>query len=464
MRLGWEACATTLFVAWVVLGGCHRPPLDSDAVDHHLLGEVMMHGELAENLRALCMPGGRLSGSENGHKAERYVAQKLRDYGFDSVHFEPFNMTTWRDRETVVTVLDDPPQVLEGALSLGNCLSTPPEGITAEVVYAKHGTEEQFEEVADRLDGKFALVREGNLHRAEKMKIALRHGAAGALQVSSLDDRARVGVCHSEPRTEPGVVITGADGARLIERIEAGETVRLNIRIVADAWEAIPNNVVGEIPGTGPLADEIVILGAHLDSWHLAEGAIDNGNGASSILETARALATAVAMGWQPKRTVRIVWFMGEEHGLFGSKAYVKAHADELDDIVAVVNIDMPGAPRKFHTFGHPEVIEFLQSVRADLAAFEIDENIGNATWTASDHAPFMKQGVCAIGLSGDLGDGVKFYHSSGDMYEVVDRRGTIQSSAVLAVLVRRLADCPRRPTERYDPAKLAEEMGWKLE
>ncbi len=408
-----------------------------------------MHSELPANLRALCMPGGRLSGSENGHQAERYVADKLREYGLANVHFEPFEMCTWRDRNTVVTLLDDPPRVLEGALALGNCLSTPPEGVTAELVDVGQGSLEEIEAAGARLAGRFALVREGGLHRAKKMGLVRARGAVGLVQVSELDDQSRVGQCHPEPRPEPGVAVRGSDGAELAKRLESGETVRLNIRVEADAWAATPNNVVAEIAGRGPHAGEVVILCAHLDSWHLAEGALDNATGASAILEAARALSRA---GWRPARTVRFVWFMGEEHGLHGSKAYVRQYAAELDDIVAVVNADMPGSPRKLATFDHPEIVEFLKGVQRDLSGFEISEEIANARWTASDHAPFMRQGVCALGVHGEMGPGVKFYHSVGDAYEQVDRRATTQAAAVLAVLVRRLADAPQRPTQRLAP------------
>jgi len=430
----------------------------ADSLDRQLIGEVMMHSELSANLRVLAMAGGRLSGSPNGHQAERFVADKLREYGLRNVHFEPFEMTTWCNRETVVTVLGDAPTTLDGALALGNTLSTPPEGISADVVYLGAGKKEDFSTRGAELRGKFALVREGCLHRGRKMKMAVEHGAVGLVQISRLDDRARVGTCHPEPRPEPGVVITGRDGDTLVERLEAGEKLRLNVKIDADAWVCHPNNVVGEIPGTGPSADEVIILCAHLDSWHLAQGAMDNGTGSVAILEAARALST---VGWKPQRTVRFIWFMGEEHGLHGSTAYVEDHADELDNMVAAINVDMPGSPRTFVTFGHDEVVDFLLALRDELAGYELNEEIRNATWTASDHAAFMKQGICALSLSGDLGPGVKFYHSTGDTYEQVDLRGTTESAAVLAVLVRRLADCPDRPTVRLDPDTLAIEKGW---
>ena len=450
----------------LLVGACSRPVIvispviraGSPSVDRLVIGEVMMHSEFAQNLRTLCMDGGRLSGSENARKAERFVADKTREYGLSNVHFEPFEMLTWRDNETIVTVLDDPPRVLEGAIALGNSLGTPPEGVTADLVSVGQGRQKDFEAVSDALDGKIAFTFEGALHRSEKMSIALKYGAVGMIQVSKLDQQARVGQCHATPRPEPGIVIIGNHSKELRERLEAGQTVTVNIKVDATSWEATPNNVVAEIPGSGPLAKEVVIVSAHLDSWHLAQGAIDNGNGSATILEAARAL---VSMDWKPRRTVRFIWFVGEEHGLHGSRAYVEKHMGELDDIVAVFNVDMPGNPKTLATFGHPEIVDFLKSVRSQLAGFALDEDIANATWTASDHAPFMKQGVCAIGLWGDLGPGVKYYHSSGDKYEIVDLRGTVKSAAVIAVLVRQLADCPLRPTKRLDPQKLKEEMGW---
>ena len=443
-------------LAVVLSAGCQNP--DPDHLDRLLIGEVVMHSELSENLRAICMPGGRLSGSENGRRAEQYVADKAREYGLANVHLEPFEMISWRDIDTKVTLLDDPPRVLEGALSLGNCMTTPPEGVTAEVVDLHAGKVEDFEAAGDSIRGKFVMVREGGLHRSEKMELVLEHGGAGMIQVSRLEHSPRVGQCHATPRLEPGVVITGADGEAIAKRLEAGEAVRLNVQLEAESWEATPNNVVAEIPGHGPLADEVIILSAHLDSWHLAEGAIDNGNGSSAILEAARTLAWAnhrpAGERWRPRRTVRFIWFMGEEHGLHGSKAYVARHMNELDNIVAVVNADMPGEPRSFSTFEHEEIIDFLQGVRADLTGYDMDEKIHVAHWTASDHAPFMLRGVCALSLNGELGPGVKFYHSDGDKYEVVDRPATTQAAAALAVLVRRLADVPERPTVRKTPAE----------
>jgi carboxypeptidase Q len=426
--------------ALVSLAGCHLP--NGGALDRLVIGEVMLHSELAENLRALAQPGGRLSGSPNGHRAEQFLAEKLQQYGLRNVHFEPFEMTAWQVDQTVVVCLGDPPETLEGAVALGNSQSTPAAGITAQLSDAGEGKEEDFARLGDALRGKFALVRDDHGRRADKLRLALDHGAAGLLVAAGPNHEPVIGMGHPAPRPEPGIAIRHDDGEKLASRLAAGETLHLNVKVRADIWDARPNNVVAEIPGHGLLAHQVVILGAHLDSWHLAEGAIDNGNGSAAVLETARALA---ASGWKPRRTVRFIWFMGEEQNLGGSRAYVAAHADTLRDVLAMVNVDMPGSPRRFSTSGPPAMIQFLRSLRTQLRAYELGDEISKLAPGFSDHGPFLEAGVSTIALWGDLGPGVASYHTTGDKYEVVDRRATVQSAAVLGVLVRQLADYPTR-------------------
>lgn len=430
-----------------LLTGCRAGT--SNQLRRTIISEVVAGSEIAPNLRALCMPGGRLSGSPNGALAEQYVAGKLGEYGLSNVHFEPFNMTTWRDRTTEVAVLDDPPVNLRPVQALGNSMTTPPEGITGELVDVGQGAEDDFKAKADLLEGRFALAHDGGPHRSRKMKYALERGALGMLLASELEDQVVVGVCHDQPKPQPGVAVCKADGDKLAARLAAGETVKINVKVEADVWECRPRNVVGEIPGAGPTAGEVVLLCAHLDSWHLAEGAVDNGSGAATVLEAARVLA---GLHLQPRRTIRFVWFMGEEHGLLGSEHYVKEHAADLDRIVAVVNVDMPGSPRQIVSFGHPEVNDLLQSVCESLPGLDISQGLVEAKGAGSDHAPFMYQGVCCLALHGDAGPGAKFYHSRHDTYEQVDRRGLSESATVLAVLAQRLANSPARPGRRLPP------------
>lgn len=401
-----------------------------------------MHAEFSPNLRTLATPGGRLTGTPNARRAEDFVAAKLREYGLSNVHLEPFDMECWTVHDTRVTVRNEPPRTLDGAVALGYTTSTPPDGITAELVDLGQPQAEDFAARASDLAGKLVLVRDGGLSRREKLRLALEQDAVGLVVMRPPDRLPVIGNGHDRPRPEPAVVIP--HDAQLLAQLERGAPVRLNIWYETEYWPCQPRNVIGEIPGRGPLADEVVIACAHLDSWHLAEGAIDNGNGSAAILETARALA---AVHWRPRRTVRFVWFMAEELGLVGSRAYVRDHADELDRIVAVVNLDMPGSPRKIGVVGDHGAEAFVRGLLDDLRGYELDCAYRETTGDWSDHAPFMHAGVCTLSLWGEIGPGGKLYHTTGDTYDIVDRRGTIPSSAVLAVLLRRLADAPARPT-----------------
>lgn len=418
----------------------------ADELDRRIVGSIMLDSEFEQNLRALAMPGGRLSGTPNAEKAIEYVMSKCRAYGLKEVRRHLFDMDCWDTRTQVVTLLSDPPREL-AAVALGRTLDTPPGGVTAEVVDVGQGTSAEFEAVGAGLVGRFALVQDETGTRWNKMQECLKHGGIGMLVMCGPGREPIIGSCHATPRAEPGVAIK--HDTALLEAVQIGGA-RVNVQLDTENWKCRPSNVIADIPGVGPLAHEQVIVTAHLDSWHLAEGALDNGSGSTAILEVARALAAA---DWQPRRTVRFIWFMGEELGLIGSEAYVRDFADELDNVVAVINLDMPGRPTQLAHFMHPEIEPFLQSVLADLGAYQLRPEIATWRWSRSDHAPFVKAGVCAIGVGGDVGPGGVCYHTTCDAFDAVDIRGTIPTAAVVSVLVRRLADEPVRPTVRLDPA-----------
>jgi carboxypeptidase Q len=427
----------------LIFCGCQQP--QSRTIDRDLVGEVMLHSEFAGNLRTLAMPGGRISGTPNADKAEQFVLDKCRAYGLQNVHGEPFELATWVLRSAHVTLLGAPPRELPGAIGLGRTFSTPPGGVTAELVDLGQGLPLDFAAHAAELRGRFAFYRDNReISRAERMALVVQSGAAGLVAIMPPDRAPIIGTGHATPRAEPGVVI--AHDQEILDALARGEHPTLRVELETDNWIAHPRNIVAEIPGHGPLANEVVLFGAHLDGWHLGEAAMDNGSGSAVLLEAARALA---AVGCHPCRTLRFVWFGGEELGLCGSKAYVKDHAADLDRIAVMVNTDMPGAPRGYGVFKHPELKPLLQTIITDLRAYELSPEIADWEWDASDHAPFMDAGIPALSLHGELGPGVKFYHTAGDTYDSVDRRGTVQSAAVLAVTVRRLADCPTRPGVR---------------
>ncbi len=441
------AGATALLLS---LGGCRTPGEHAERV---AVGEIMLHSHFAANLRALSVPGGRLSGTENARQAEEFIAAQARSYGLKNVRFHAFEMHCWKDRTTDITLLVDPPRRYEGAVALGRTQSTPPGGVTAELVDVGDGRPEDFAAKADRLAGRIALTRDAGPTRWRKLELVRQYGGTGMLVMMPPEREPVIGNGHAEPRPEPAAVIR--HDADLLARVAGGETLRLNMSLETENWVCRPRNVIAEIPGRGPYAHEVIIVCAHLDSWHLAEGALDNGSGSTTVLEVARALAST---GWRPRRTVRFIWFMGEELGLCGSEAYVRDHADELDDIVAVINLDMPGRPQQIGHYGHPEIEPFLERFVSDLSAYGLSPEIRTFRGTRSDHAPFMRAGVCALAIAGDIGPGGRHYHTTGDTYETVDRQGTIPTAAVVATLVRRLADADERPTVRLPSSSDAAE------
>ncbi len=420
----------------LLASGCRLPA--GVTVDRLCVGEIMLQEHVGHNLRAICLPGGRLSGTTNAVHAARFIADRAGTYGLTNVHLELFTMPGWKLKGLTVDVDGDPPRALPEAIALGNTLSTPPGGLVAELVDGAAGTDDDFRQLGDAALGRLVLVQDGGDKRADKMRRALALGAAGLVVVSQPGRAPIIGSGHAEPRPEPGIAIRHEDGVALAEQLRVGQRVQLRIQLESETWDAAAFNTVAELPGRGPRATELVIVGAHLDSWHLAEGAIDNATGSIAVLEAARALA---ATGWRPRRTVRFVWYMGEEQNLSGSRAYVAAHACELPRVAAAINVDMPGAPRKLGAAGPPDLREKLQRVCAALPGFALSEEIGELSGEWSDHAPFVAAGVPTVALWGHHGDEVKHYHTAGDTFEVVDQRAVHESAAVLAVLVRKLAD-----------------------
>jgi carboxypeptidase Q len=201
-------------------------------------------------------------------------------------------------------------------------------------------------------------------------------------------------------------------------------------------------NTVAEIPGSEK-PDELVIIGAHLDSWDLGTGATDNGTGSTTVLEAARALKK---VGVKPKRTIRFVLFTGEEQGLNGSKAYVKKHQDELGKISAVLVHDSgTGKVLTIGLMGNYGARETMDRVVYPLARAK---EIGLAEPTlrkedGSDHIPFDEAGVPGFWCVQDGADYDKTHHSQADTLERVRWDDLTEGAQVLAVFAYNVAELP---------------------
>jgi Zn-dependent M28 family amino/carboxypeptidase len=199
-------------------------------------------------------------------------------------------------------------------------------------------------------------------------------------------------------------------------------------------------NTVAEIPGSEK-PDEVVIIGGHLDSWDLGTGATDNGTGSTAVLEAARALMKS---GLKPKRTIRFVLFTGEEQGLNGSRAYVKAHKDELAKVSGVLVHDTgTGKVLTIGLMGNYNVRETI-----DHAIYPLGRAVGLAEPTlrsegGSDHVPFDEAGVPGFWSVQEVADYDRMHHSQADTLDHVRWDNLTEGAQVLAVFAYNVAQLP---------------------
>jgi Zn-dependent M28 family amino/carboxypeptidase len=208
--------------------------------------------------------------------------------------------------------------------------------------------------------------------------------------------------------------------------------------------------VIAEIRGR-ETPEEWVLVGAHLDSWDLATGAQDNGTGSAEVLEAARAIA---ALGAPPRRSIRFALWGGEEEGLLGSRAYVAAHAAELDRAVYVLNTDYgAGAPEGLNLDGRADAIDAMRPLAKALLADLGAEKLGSHMGCSTDHCPFMLLGVPTANLDVEGSKYDNIHHTPADTLDKVPAGSLASGAAIMAVLAYAIADAPARLAPRLDHA-----------
>jgi hypothetical protein len=257
----------------------------------------------------------------------------------------------------------------------------------------------------------------------------------------------------------PSVVLAGEEYNRLVRMLAMGvaPTLRLELRTRYHTDDTRAYNILAEIPGTDPaLSDEVVMAGAHLDSWHSSVGATDNADGVAAVMEALRILQ---ATGVRPRRTVRIALWSGEEQGLLGSRAWVEEHLrgaenrEALENLVFYVNQDIgAGATYGLYLQGNEAAAPVLDGWTRNLqdvgARRNVAERIGS-----SDHVPFDEIGVPSFSTVQDYRDyDVRTHHTNADAYERVKEEDLRQSAVVLAGLLYQAAMADR-PLPRKRPA-----------
>lgn len=286
------------------------------------------------------------------------------------------------------------------------------------------------------------LVKEG---------AALRVNDAGRLhgQIRAFNNRT-----FDVAKAVPTIVLRNEDYGRIARLMANGQTVTLDATVVNRNYPEgkTQHNVIAEIPGTDK-ADEVVMLGAHLDSWHAATGATDNAVGVAVMLEAMRVLK---AIDFKPRRTIRVALWSGEEQGLRGSAAYVAQHFGtqespkaEYETFSAYFNLDSgTGRARGMTVFGPPAAARVLRPV---LAQFE-SEGVMGATTTrsrvrgGSDHTSFNEVGLPGISVGQDpIEYDSHTWHTNLDTYERVVESDVRQAVMAIAAAVAHVASRDER-------------------
>ena len=256
------------------------------------------------------------------------------------------------------------------------------------------------------------------------------------------------------PRGPLPVISVAKEDAALLRRLLAKGAVRLalDVRNTFDTSPYRERNVIADLPGRD--ANEIVLLGAHYDSWDVAQGADDDGTGVAAVLEAARILKS---LGVTPRRTIRFAFFSGEEEATLGSRAYVVAHEKELDSHRAVLIMDSgAGSPRGVELHGRADLEAPMKKLLAPLASFGAASTTLEASFDR-DHGPFMVVGVPAMTLWVEAGDYDDRHHTVIDTFERVDPRRLALDTAAMAILGWQLAETAEPIGRRLSAAEAAE-------
>jgi len=427
-----------------------------------IIGDIFTNGSAFESMKVLCDEiGGRASGLRSGDLAQDFAEECFLRWNLDNVHCESFRIRSW-ERGPIDVAVSEPYERRITALALGNSCSTGPLGIDAEVVDVGYGHPDEFRGLGRRLRGKLALMSDGSpegkraVHRSEKMELCIRYGAVGMVFMSKFQGGIPVtGTCrHGVPSPIPGVGISKEDGEWMRRIIRGGRRVRMRIRMSNSMGDSRAANVIGEISGS-EVPGEVIVACAHLDSWDVGSGAIDNASGSAVLLESARVLRK---LAGRMRRTIRFILFMGEEIGLCGSRAYVEDHRDELDDIAMLLNLDIVGSPQKYVIHGHSEARPILTKFASELRGLGISGGVSERPTLHSDHQPFMLEGVPTMAISTRFENDVSRYvHTWADTPDKVPEKYLNDSSAVVALTLYRLASSKKRPARRYSPDETAD-------
>ena len=395
--------------------------------------------------------GNRLSGSKNLERAIEWAVAEMKRDGLENVRAEKVMVPHWVRGDESLELISPEPRKLS-VLGLGNSTGTPPEGITAEAIVVRNFDE--LETLSERVRGKivvynapFVTYGETVRYRGAGASRAARYGAVAALVRSispvSLQTPHTGAMNYDEKQPKIPTAAITIEGAELLQRLnDRGEhpTLRLKMeaKFLPDAESA---NVVAELKGSEK-PEEVVLLGGHLDSWDVGQGAQDDGGGVIASWEAVRLLK---ALGLRPRRTIRVVLFTNEENGTRGGNGYRDAHlAEAARHILAIESDSGVFRPEGFGlaTTAPPQARANLIEIAKLLAGIRADRIVANGGGT--DIGPMMKEGVVGASLEVDGTHYFDIHHTQADTLDKVNPQELALCVAAMAVMAYTVADMPQ--------------------
>ena len=426
---------------------------------HRLASRALGETPVLSDLRELCDTiGGRPTGSPACDRAVEWAARKFRDAGIQNVSLEPFTgESLWLpvSAEAGATA----PVKFRIRIAAAPMSPSTRAPLDARLVDAGDARPEDFARLGAAAKGSIVLVHSAEMKtfddlfaeyfRNSSLLEAARKYQPAAMLLESTRPRSlmyRHPISLDTSYSPVPAAIISRDHAERLARLAQKGDVRVRLSIInqlAPSYQS--KNVIAEIPGR-ERPQEIVLIGAHLDSWDLGTGAEDNGVNAAMVIDLARAFHD---LGVRPRRTLRFALFTGEEQGMVGSQAYVARHRAELDRFAAVIMFDMgSGHTSGFFLNGREELRRPVNQALSAVEGLNAADHLPDAI-DGTDNFDFLISGVPNLVASQDPNPYLPDYHAESDTLDRVNAREEKNNEAIAAVLLWSLAENPERPARR---------------
>jgi len=473
---GWGILVLTLAGLGRVDGQPAKPATSQPKVDlaaeyrepaERIIRAVRQGNDAWKKLEELCDDvGHRISGSEALDHALAWAKRTFEADGQENVRLEKVMVPKWvRGRESLVMVKPRAAELV--ILGVGGSDGTPPDGITAPVLVVAN--EDELKAAGDKAKGKIVLFNNpmppfdaahnntgyGTTvkYRGIGSELTAAQGGVACLVRSvtarSLRSPHTGAMRHKDKKTVPTAAVSIEDAEMMARMTARGKEVVVTLKMEAKTEPDVPSaNVVAELRGREK-PEEIVVIGGHIDSWDVGQGAHDDGAGAVMCMEAINVLRKLKLI---PRRTIRVVLFTNEENGLRGGLEYAQDHAAEMGKHVAAIESDTGAFRPLGFSVQHKDdarasrAAERLQAVLPLLAPLGSDRiKTGHG---GADISPMEDHGVLLMGLELDGSTYFDYHHTHADTLDKVDPKLLSDDVAAMAIMSYILADMPERPGE----------------